>query len=167
MISRPLFIIVAESTVIFGPITQLGWCSASPTLTRARVSRGRSRKGPPLAVSTSRLTLAGSSPRRHCQRALCSLSTGISRDPDAPARARGRGGPRRGGCTKTADRGGEGNRVVPGDGTDQLEALRMAGDDVAGLPADRAGRAEEDDPPHGAVAPLPAGGGVGGCGHDG
>ena len=87
MISKPLFIIVAESTVIFGPIDQLGWCSASSTVMPSKSASGRSRKGPPLAVSTRRRTAAGSSPRRHCHRALCSLSTGISRAPRARARS--------------------------------------------------------------------------------
>jgi hypothetical protein len=44
---------------------------------------------------------------------------------------------------------------VTGDHSDQLEAIGMARDDLAGLPADRAGGAEEDD-----TAPA-AGGDVG------
>ncbi|HEX3606784.1 MAG TPA: hypothetical protein VH134_12735 [Candidatus Dormibacteraeota bacterium] len=34
---------------------------------------------------------------------------------------------------------------MAGDGAHQLEAIRVCGDDLAGLAADRAGRAEEDD----------------------
>ncbi len=42
--SRPLFIIVAESTEIFGPITQLGWATACCGVTRARRSAGAARR---------------------------------------------------------------------------------------------------------------------------
>src|SRR5258706_75326 len=99
MISSPLFIIVAESTVILGPIDQLGWCSASATVTRPRGSSGRSRNGPPLAGS---------------------------------------------------NRGGTPRGVRADHGADPLEVLRVAGDEVARLAADRAGRAEQDDAAAGA-----------------
>ena len=46
MISRALFISVAESTVIFGPIFQVGWARASLTVTSAVVGRKRA-KWPP------------------------------------------------------------------------------------------------------------------------
>ena len=58
--SSPLFISVAESMVIFGPIRHVGWRSASAAVTRARASAARcSRNGPPDAVRISRLTSAG------------------------------------------------------------------------------------------------------------
>ena len=56
MISSALFIIVAESTVILGPIDQVGWARASAGVTVASASRGVVRNGPPLAVSTIRRT---------------------------------------------------------------------------------------------------------------
>ena len=59
MISSPLFIIVAESIVTFGPMFQVGCASASAGVIEANVSSGRRRKGPPLAVSTSRSTDVG------------------------------------------------------------------------------------------------------------
>ena len=83
MTSRPLFISVAESTVIFGPIDQVGWRSASAGVTARRRSAGQPRKGPPEAVRTRRATSAGGRPSRHWWTALCSLSTGKDRDPAA------------------------------------------------------------------------------------
>ena len=56
MTSSPLFIIVAESIVIFGPIFQVGWARASSIVIASNVSRGRVRNGPPDAVRTSRST---------------------------------------------------------------------------------------------------------------
>ena len=47
MTSSPLFMRVEESTVIFGPIFQVGWASASSTATLARSSGVRPRNGPP------------------------------------------------------------------------------------------------------------------------
>ena len=44
---------VAESTVIFGPMLQVGCASASIALTSARSARVRPRNGPPEAVRTS------------------------------------------------------------------------------------------------------------------
>ena len=83
--SSALFISVAESTVIFGPIRQVGCRSASSTVTSAS-SRGlRPRNGPPLAVSTTRSTSSGRPPCSAWKMALCSLSTGRTR----PPRARG------------------------------------------------------------------------------
>src|SRR4029453_12680383 len=54
MTSRPLFMSVDESTVILGPIDQVGWARASATVTSARSSRLRPRKGAPLAVGQVR-----------------------------------------------------------------------------------------------------------------
>ena len=59
MISSPLFIIVAESIVILGPIFQVGCASASSTVIEEKEARSRSRNGPPEAVRTRRATSAG------------------------------------------------------------------------------------------------------------
>ena len=82
--SRPLFISVEESTVIFGPMLHVGWARASSTVTSARSALVRPRNGPPLAVRTSLATRGGpasSRDRRHWWRAPCSLSTGTSSAP--------------------------------------------------------------------------------------
>ena len=50
---------VDESTVIFGPICQVGCARASATLTEARSAADLPRNGPPLAVSTSLETASG------------------------------------------------------------------------------------------------------------
>ena len=50
MISSALFIIVAESIVIFGPIDQVGCCSASSSVAAAICSAVHVRNGPPDAV---------------------------------------------------------------------------------------------------------------------
>ncbi len=86
--SRPLFMSVEESTVIFGPMLHVGWASASldGDLRPGRRGCGPG-TGPPLAVSTMR---ARSAPprvalaRRHWCTAQCSESTGTS---SAPGRA--------------------------------------------------------------------------------
>ena len=59
MTSRPLFIMVAESIVIFGPIFHVGCARASSTVIASNVSRRRSRNGPPDAVRTSRRASSG------------------------------------------------------------------------------------------------------------
>ncbi len=51
--SRPLLASVAESTLIFRPIDQVGWVSASLMVTSSSSARERPLKGPPEAVSTS------------------------------------------------------------------------------------------------------------------
>ena len=76
-----------ESTVIFGPIDQVGCASASSTVTSASSARVRPRNGPPDAVSTTECTARGARPSRHWKSAECSLSTGRS----APAAALPRG----------------------------------------------------------------------------
>ena len=81
MTSSPLFMRVAESTVILAPIRQVGWFSASATVTRARSAAFMVRKGPPEAVSRMRRTSARLWPSRHWKTALCSESTGRSGDP--------------------------------------------------------------------------------------
>ena len=47
---------VDESMVILGPIDQVGWASASSTVTARSCSAVQPRKGPPEAVSSSRAT---------------------------------------------------------------------------------------------------------------
>ncbi len=79
--SSPLFASVAESTVIFGPICQVGWASASSIVTVRSCSRVRPRNGPPDAVSTSDSIVSGRRPSRHWCSAECSESTGSSRPP--------------------------------------------------------------------------------------
>ena len=59
MTSRPLFMSVELSTVIFGPIDHVGWASASATVTRSSSAFERPRKGPPLAVRRIRSTASG------------------------------------------------------------------------------------------------------------
>jgi len=54
MTSRPLFIMVAESTEILRPITHLGCATASSGVTLSSVSTARVRNGPPEAVSMMR-----------------------------------------------------------------------------------------------------------------
>ena len=54
-----------ESIVIFGPMRQVGWASASARVTAASSSCDRPRNGPPEAVSTSEWTVSGSRPSRH------------------------------------------------------------------------------------------------------
>ena len=54
--SRPLFIIVAESTEILRPIDQFGCAHASSGVTAPNCASGRSRNGPPEAVSRMRRT---------------------------------------------------------------------------------------------------------------
>ena len=73
---------VDESTVILGPIDHVGCARASSIVTAARSATVRPRNGPPLAVTTSRLTwsrrpsVKDSLARRHWCNAQCSLSTG-------------------------------------------------------------------------------------------
>ena len=88
--SNALFISVAESTVIFGPMFQVGWSSASSGVTFARSSGARPRNAPPDAVMMRRDTRSGGSPRRHCQMAFGSLSTGSISAPLAFAAAASR-----------------------------------------------------------------------------
>ncbi len=64
--------------VIFGPMFQVGWASASFTDALDSSSRVQPRKGPPDAVMMTRLRSSRRSPRRHCASAECSESTGTS-----------------------------------------------------------------------------------------
>jgi len=63
--SNPLFISVAESMVILGPIFQVGCCKASAGVTRASFSMGVVRNGPPEAVRISFLASERRPARRH------------------------------------------------------------------------------------------------------
>ena len=72
---------VAESTVIFGPMFQVGCASASAGVTSASSLRLRPRKGPPEAVRTSEWIVSSARPSRHWNAAECSLSTGRIRPP--------------------------------------------------------------------------------------
>lgn len=76
--SRPLFIIVAESTEILRPITQFGCLHASSGVTLASVTGSRVRNGPPDAVTMIFAIPPCSAASRgmHWKIALCSLSTG-------------------------------------------------------------------------------------------
>lgn len=65
MTSSPLFIMVAESTVIFAPMSQFGCFNASAGVTPLMASTDHSLNGPPLAVSTIRRTSRVDSPARH------------------------------------------------------------------------------------------------------
>ena len=66
--SSPLFASVAESTVIFRPIRQVGCRSASSGVAAASSSRVRPRNGPPEAVITSE---SSSSARRPSSQLAC------------------------------------------------------------------------------------------------
>ena len=63
--SSPLLASVAESTVIFGPMRQVGWASASSGVTSPSSSRVRPRNGPPEPVRTRLATCSGDVPARH------------------------------------------------------------------------------------------------------
>ena len=63
--SRPLFINVAESIVIFGPILHVGCRSASSGVTCGSLAAGSSRNGPPDAVRMRRRISRASRPCRH------------------------------------------------------------------------------------------------------
>ena len=75
MISKPLFIILAESMVILAPMSQLGCLSAMAGVTVDSCSLLKVRKGPPLAVRII-FSTGLVSPMRLWKMALCSLSTG-------------------------------------------------------------------------------------------
>ena len=74
--SNPLFIIVAESIVIFAPIFQVGCRKASAAVASRKSSFGVSLNAPPEAVRISFSTLFSFSPTRHWNIALCSESMG-------------------------------------------------------------------------------------------
>ncbi|CAI8251437.1 MAG: Uncharacterised protein [Prochlorococcus marinus str. MIT 9313] len=90
MTSSPLFIKVAESTVILRPMLQLGWLVASAMVAFSRSFADQSRKAPPDAVSwmwrspgvgtpvDRRAFSAQGVPCRHWKMAECSESAGSS-----------------------------------------------------------------------------------------
>src|ERR1041384_6998975 len=83
MTSSPLFISVAESMVILGPMRQVGWFKACFRVILGKCLRSRFRKGPPEAVRRILwISRAGGDPARHWKTAQCSLSTGRILEPD-------------------------------------------------------------------------------------
>ena len=76
IISRPLFIKVAESMVILEPIFQFGCCNAWAGFTSRICSRDSSHRGPPDAVRIRRRMSSRRCPSMDWKMALCSLSTG-------------------------------------------------------------------------------------------
>src|SRR2546422_237008 len=141
MISSPLFISVAESTVIFAPIFQVGCRRASAIVASASFSFGHSRNGPPDAVRMIRWTSLRLCPARHWKIALCSESTGRSGTLwsraaaviKAPAITR---------VSLLAGAMGE-----PGD----PELVGERRDDLERTEADRPGGAEQRERPHGSA----------------
>src|SRR5215212_116572 len=77
--SSPLFIIVAESMVIFLPIRHVGCLSASSGPASTSRAFSNVKKGPPDAVNNTDLISSSSLPSRHWRIAECSESTGIMR----------------------------------------------------------------------------------------
>ena len=65
IISKPLFIMVAESIVMRWPITQVGCFSACSGVMCSKSASGVLRNGPPDAVSHICLTSEGLPPRMH------------------------------------------------------------------------------------------------------
>ena len=82
--SRALFISVAESIVIFGPIRQVGCFRASSGVTRASSRADRPRNGPPEDVRTTRRTSCRPPAWSAWKIAECSLSTGKIVRPACP-----------------------------------------------------------------------------------
>ena len=86
MTSSDLLARVAESMLIFAPMSQVGCWRASEAVTPRRSLAVLPRKGPPDAVSTIRSTESRGWPSRHCRIALCSESMGtISPSPSSAA----------------------------------------------------------------------------------
>ncbi len=76
IISNPLFIIVAESMVIFAPIVHCGCLRASFRVANAIFSLGQVLNGPPEAVRCIFTGLLSVAPSKHWNMAECSESTG-------------------------------------------------------------------------------------------
>ena len=76
MTSNPLFMRVAESMVIFAPMSQVGCLSASPAVTVCSCSSDSLRKGPPEQVSSIFSMESSDSPTMDWKMAECSLSMG-------------------------------------------------------------------------------------------
>ena len=77
MTSKPLFIMVAESMVIFAPISHVGCRRASAAVSPSICERDSVRNGPPEAVSSMRVISLSWSPTMLWNMAECSESTGI------------------------------------------------------------------------------------------
>src|SRR5215211_6301514 len=77
--SSPLFIMVAESMVILGPIRHVGCLSASSGPTSTSLAFSNEKKGPPDAVNNTPVISSSRLPSRHWKIAECSESTGIMR----------------------------------------------------------------------------------------
>ena len=74
--SKPLFMSVAESMVIFAPMSHVGCFRASAAVTVCNCSCVNLRKGPPEQVSRIFSISLSPSPTRLWKMAECSLSTG-------------------------------------------------------------------------------------------
>ena len=86
MTSSPLFISVEQSTVIFGPMVQLGCRRASAFVIFPTSFRDIPRKGPPEQVRISRrISRRSAQPCKHWKMAECSLSTGTISAPQCSA----------------------------------------------------------------------------------
>mmetsp|Transcript_20380 Transcript_20380/g.60288 ORF Transcript_20380/g.60288 Transcript_20380/m.60288 type:complete len:205 (+) Transcript_20380:749-1363(+) len=100
MTSSPLFIIVAESTVILAPMSQFG-CVVALALTTSGCSAlslrssaaEKSRKAPPDAVRMTRRSAPGGTPCKHWKMAECSESAGVIFAPCFLSRGRMAGPP--------------------------------------------------------------------------
>src|SRR6185295_1402055 len=86
MISRPLFIKVAESMVTFGPIDQLGCLRAASSVALAMSAFDHVRNGPPEAVIMTLVTSSRRPAVSAWNSALCSESTGSTVAPVRCAR---------------------------------------------------------------------------------
>ena len=73
---------VAESMLIFAPMSQLGCATACAGVTPRISSSEKDLNGPPLAVRVILRTWSILPPDRHWNIALCSLSTGNNAAPD-------------------------------------------------------------------------------------
>src|SRR5579864_7653529 len=83
MTSKPLFMRVAESMVILGPMRQVGCFKACFKVILEKCFLFRFRKGPPEAVRRILwISEALDDPARHWKTAQCSLSTGNILEPD-------------------------------------------------------------------------------------
>ena len=79
---------VAESTLIFAPMDQIGWRTATSGVTAAISAKDMVRHGPPEAVRMIFATADGSRISSAWKMALCSLSTGRIVAPPARAAAK-------------------------------------------------------------------------------
>src|SRR3989304_1116950 len=111
--SRPLFMRVAQSTVIFLPMDHLGCLNASSGVTASSLSVGRLRNGPPEAVSIILNTSSLLGPER-------ARKAGEEFRPELP------------------DLVLKESRVVASREGDSGEPLRVASDHLKGAPSDRA-----------------------------